>query len=371
MYDETTQIVKSNPFITVSARWPAFAAMVHDMGIPIVTENQSRVARFKHSVLRVHFQKPAYAHKAQETRLQSFVMIADELSRLCTLIRYLHTGIPSPADHIRYARGNPPDDCRISSRNNPANSEPSLKFRVERRQHGELKSPSIKALLEPFRAAAFGLQIVRFLNIPPDLNEYAQDLKQAMSPRCVWFNAQAWHYLELVGEVKRQADALVVAGDTTRACRTYHHACMLWQVCPIFTLKKDMYTEEVASVVVQINIVLIKCAMIVNLIQVKHEVIEVTASKARLSLVEGIASHAITFLERDLPATLCATVSWVAVLHCFLFSRNEASTREALNAIQDLANKAAPSVQTYIKYDMAMIGEHFSKADVSMSSPAR
>jgi hypothetical protein len=74
---------------------------------------------------------------------------------------------------------------------NSASTRASLKLSIKDHKFVHLDSNSIRALLEPFRTVAFGMQIVKFCNLRQDLIEYAQDMERAMAPRSVWLNALA------------------------------------------------------------------------------------------------------------------------------------------------------------------------------------
>lgn len=56
MRKEASLVLKANNFVVVSILWPDLPIYKHHLGVPIVTENQTHVARFDMHVLNVHFQ---------------------------------------------------------------------------------------------------------------------------------------------------------------------------------------------------------------------------------------------------------------------------------------------------------------------------
>jgi hypothetical protein len=66
--------------------------------------------------------------------------------------------------------------------------------------------------------------------------------------------------------MKRQGDILVTSGDLAGAVNLYQAVWMMSDVCPIFALPKDACTSEVASIIAQIDLVVITCAVVDDLI---------------------------------------------------------------------------------------------------------
>jgi hypothetical protein len=56
LHEEASVVLKSNGFVVVSILWPNLPVCKHHLGVPIVTETKTHVARFGMHVLRVHFQ---------------------------------------------------------------------------------------------------------------------------------------------------------------------------------------------------------------------------------------------------------------------------------------------------------------------------
>ena len=191
--------------------------------MPIVTENRSHVANFEGSVLRAHIEAPRVVLDEEDVKIESFLMLANDLPKLCVVIKSIQATFPLPVRIVRYTGGDPPTFFKATGMqvSPPKKGIPTLKLRIEDQKHCQHSSQSVKTLLEPFRAVPFGMQNVKLLNIPEDSKAYAQDLKDHISPWTVWLIAVAWNYLELVRELKQQSDSLVVAGNYDRACNFY------------------------------------------------------------------------------------------------------------------------------------------------------
>lgn len=56
IYEEASETLPSNKFVLVSHVWPGLSILKHQIGLPIVMENQTHGAAFKSHALRVHLQ---------------------------------------------------------------------------------------------------------------------------------------------------------------------------------------------------------------------------------------------------------------------------------------------------------------------------
>ena len=293
--------------------------MLHRVHIPIITENKSRLAKFKGHVLNVHFQKPAAAYPAGEQKL---LIVAEYLPKLCTVFKMVHATIPSPANHVYHDNDDPPRAYKNLNllKTNAASTKPSVKLSTRDHKFVQLDSDSIKALLKPFRTVVFGMQIVEFVNLSEELTGYAQDLERVMAPRSVWLNAAAWHYLETVREMKRQGDSLVTSGDLAGAVNLYQPVWMQSNICPILNLPKDSYTPEVAAIVAQIDLVVVTCAVMDDLICISQGNIDRKAAMIRDEVNRGRVSHALSDLGQEdcLAPNLCHIITWSSAVTSFL-----------------------------------------------------
>lgn len=94
--DEALEILKSNRFVVVSHQWPQLDISEHELSVPIITENQMHVARFKHHDLRVHT-APPLSKKSGGNDLRSFLMLASDLTAFTRLMKLRFSGTATPA----------------------------------------------------------------------------------------------------------------------------------------------------------------------------------------------------------------------------------------------------------------------------------
>jgi hypothetical protein len=377
MHEEASQVLRSNRFVVVSYRWPELAIVKHMLGVPIVSEDQARVAKFRGHVLRVHLQTPPATINIADLKVESFLVVAQELPAICTLINYVYSMVPSPACHVTHLPGDPPNKVHLGKlrHDNPKSVLPILKLRLEVDKDAQTSRELTKSLLSSFRSITYGSQDVKVQNVCEGLTHYIHDLKKTMAPRSVWTNALAWHSYELVRDLKKEADALVDSRDFLQALTRYHAIWTMFDSCSIFHLEPRMYSPEVVWVVSRLDAMMIGSAIGESLIRIERETVSAGDPMAIVLFVSDVVDHAMNLPgdEKGLPAAILLLSEWHNLLVRFLLSRDMDTLRVAKTSMEILLKKSGTMLQKsegripeYFKHDLARITDHLNSPGVSL-----
>lgn len=374
IHEETSPVLKSNNFIVVSYRWPDLAKIKHHLGVPIVTESHSHVARFKKHALRVHLHSPPDTKGRGSLSVESFLMVAQDLPSLSIFIRYLYTLIPSPAARIAYSANEPACNyTHLQPPNVSIKSVPTLKIRLEIDKEMQIGRNIEQTLLELFRTVVYGLQKINVQNICEDLTEYSLDLTTNMGPRTIWITALAWEFYELVRDIKRQADDLVRAGNFTQAKARYH-AILLWSTaCEIFHLERSMYNADVVWIVSRIDAMVVSSAFCENALNIADESFKADEAWGIAQLASNNLNHAMDMPtdQRGLPAAIILLHEWNIVLTRFFVIRRMDSLDLAVNSMAAIIERSKrelhpfeAGIADFFRHDLARILDHKARGDV-------
>ena len=291
IHEEASETLRSNKFILISPVWPGLSIFKHQIGLPIVMENQTHGAAFKSHALRVHLQASSSSLRyagMENAKPASFLMVSHELQSLCFLFKYLYTACETSAQQVTHRGGNQASNLHLSKKPYAKLANPTLKIFV---QDEAMSSKSIKSLLEPFRTVSFGMQNVKVLDIGNELQGYAQDLKHKMAPRSVWTKAQAWDWFEIIRELKAQGDQYVNVGDLASAEMRYGFVLRFAMGPAIHSVQREAYTPETSKIMKMIDCVILMCAVAENAVQIAREALDATRFRATMTLLGKMVGH--------------------------------------------------------------------------------
>ena len=242
-------------------------------------------------------------------------------------------------------------------------------MRIESGKDENPNSQATKRLLEPFRTVSYGLQKVQVLKIgsDPELKEYVEELKRAMSPQCVWANALVWNYLEIMRRLKREADELLKAGHIHQARTRYWDVTSWYGNGGLAWLEPAAYTPEVAKVVEMLDRIVIMCAITINAIYIRWQITNSEDYTDVMKWMSMAANHAAKVPDTEpLPDCLSVAIGWSAVLSELVLEPTKESLRSAKWTLQTLVLPRAEGLMlSYVNHDLAMIENLLKNDDVS------
>ena len=86
---EASPILNANHIVVVNHKWPQASTLKHGIGLPIVTENQTHVSRFRKAILKVQLVAPSTEEGFSEQKSESFIMVSDDLPALANVFQWL------------------------------------------------------------------------------------------------------------------------------------------------------------------------------------------------------------------------------------------------------------------------------------------
>ncbi|KAI7352461.1 hypothetical protein KC320_g4456 [Hortaea werneckii] len=222
--EATEELYGRNDFVVVSWRWEELGETLHAFDLPIITDNQTAVARFvkfeNHS-LRLHFDYPGV-----HDPVESLLMLHSDLKVFCRAIRYLGALLYWPA-HFVIKQSKSTGDCfgAYSNHNLPALCTKIQINRVIAASEEEVfkKKAKLLAPLADLRVAGQKLKVLGSQNGDAQI-EFAKivnDLTNLAAPSLAWVKVVAWDLLDISQALMTAANKLCRDGDYERASTHY------------------------------------------------------------------------------------------------------------------------------------------------------
>ncbi|KAK5135623.1 hypothetical protein LTR08_005103 [Meristemomyces frigidus] len=224
------ELHRTNIFIVVSWAWPELGRTLNAFDVPIVTDNQSAVARFKHHTLRLHLQNGKSGPRLREApQMLSLLMLLADFPIFCRTIRYTSSITPMP--------------CTLFLKDVDAPQHELQTFRnvnhVSRPVHSKIQFCSSSArsntvemqirLLASFNHMTIAGQKLTLLGALGDddtgdekpMRQAVLRLNKLAGPTEVWVSIVAWGKLATARMLMMAANSLVRKGDLMRAGEHY------------------------------------------------------------------------------------------------------------------------------------------------------
>lgn len=247
---EASQVLYSNHFVIVSHQWPRIATAKYIHDLPIITEDPRRVKAFTKHVLRVHIRAPTKL-LGKNAKIQSFVMVADDLPILCECVQWIFYTLWSPA-HFAFRLNRSPlhSHHEIGNASTENGKVVHTKMQFISSDMTKRKPELARALVEPFLRMLCGEQKVTILNYDSKIPAFDVDeLKTTMGPHLVFFKAMAWHMYDTARNLKDKADAILQANNPSTyeaALQKYQNLWKVYELCPLFKLESKVMDSDVA-----------------------------------------------------------------------------------------------------------------------------
>ncbi|KAI7534669.1 hypothetical protein KC331_g12438 [Hortaea werneckii] len=225
--EATEELYGRNSFVVVSWKWEELGETLNAFDLPIITDNQTAVARFvkfKNHSLRLHLDYPGV-----HDPVESLLMLHSDLKVLCRAIRYLGAFLWWPA-HFIIKQSKSTGDCfgAYSNHNLPA-LRTKIEFnRVIAASEAEVFTKKVKLLapLVDLRIAGQKLKVLGSQNgdAQIDFAKAVDDLTKLAAPSLAWVKIVAWDLLDILMALMTTANKLCRDGDYERASTHYWSA---------------------------------------------------------------------------------------------------------------------------------------------------
>ncbi|KAK5111402.1 hypothetical protein LTR85_012176 [Meristemomyces frigidus] len=220
------ELHRTNIFVVVSWVWPNLGNTLHAFDLPIISENQSVIARFHHFALRLHLRDRTPKSKLGSAgHVQSLLMLHSDLPILCRTLRYVSATVPLPISIFSKAAYTP-DHEQLVFTNKNARAQRSMISLSSRSSHADTVAKQA-ALLAPLEAMCIGGQKITVTGAFEDLegegtmHDANRRLQALAAPECVWIKVAAWDLLDIAAALMSAANKPVKCGDLTRAGEHY------------------------------------------------------------------------------------------------------------------------------------------------------
>ncbi|KAK3723014.1 hypothetical protein LTR37_002160 [Vermiconidia calcicola] len=361
MSEESKQVLLSNNFIVVSHICPALAYFKHRLGLTIVTENQAHIARFRHHVMRFHVQAPPGRLGLEKQRVESFLMIASNITEFCRLMQWMSYQGCSSARLLTRFRDMQPHDYCLHPQNVPTPAKPpSFKIQFQDRELMEQKPDVARALMSPLRHVIAGLQNVKIINTPNSIQPLVQSVICTMSPKTIWTVALAWDMVETLLNMKQKPEQLLMSGKIEHAIVWYNSIWKPYAACGILHLEDRVYKSDLESPVVILFHLMLAAAIMEGFVSLRLR--NMTQTKAD-ELTERICN--ITWRGFRLgdaigqaAASLEPNAAWLIAMCTFLYHRTETGLAEASRIMAELKTRGRLSHSENFEQDIELIDLH-------------
>lgn len=280
IHEEASELLyKRNIFVVISYKVPLFNAMLEMSDVPIVS--MTGIARFKHHSLRLHikWRCPPWTEEISSdwkpqnkatVPLASCLMLAPDVPRLCRMLRWQLSFLPSDAIWVTSSPGKPLAAvlCHLDDLDMDCSVVPA---RIAMQLYGtryRLSSSGLsEQLLAPFRTLVGGLAKVSIIGADTQL---AYRLIRTMAPTVTWFAAYLWNNLELWAAMKHDADNCVLQGLFYAAELRYTSIIhVLRRECDMFPEDMVVGGTSVAEARVCTDALLCECGISLNFLHLR------------------------------------------------------------------------------------------------------
>ncbi len=335
---EAFDIFVKNHFVVVSYKWELVEKLLHSFSLPIVTENQAHIARFRHSVLRIHVKAPP-VEVVRGTKVKSFLMVANDLPALHAFLQHTFYYICSPA-HLMVDNDEMGDSWIFESEPG-TDTLPTLTCRFQDTGPAVLTTDQIKTVLDGFKKVLLGKQQAYFQNVPTPLWQDAVAVRRAMSPPTIWLTAMGWQIYEAAQGLKATADELCQAGHYTQASAKYS---MIWTLATrahIFDAPPESFKSTFRHAAIALYAVVFGALITDGFLCLRKNINE-TAATGRMektNLLRGLIHKVETEIPDPLRSAMLDMFTksqgrdmsiWLVTLHTFLYPEDQA--RESVSA---------------------------------------
>lgn len=378
---EASEALQSNNFVIISHKWDRFGLLKHQHDLSVVTENSTHLSRFRLHKLRLHLQT-----QGKNKKLESFMIVAEQLSNFCAYLQWVLYLFRSPSSYVTHSRGTEPHAFQRSG--NPLREDsddnedddsdcewlvvPSIKIQLQK----QVDERTAISTLEPFKQVVFGQLKVKVMKQEDHLQYHSRKLEKLMGPRTIWTNAMAWHMVESLGKRKQQADNFVGRGQLATTGVRYRLMWVVYDQCPIFHFKEGTYNSSSAQPVDILCSIMITAAIMDTLIEISlGEICNQDFAERRLEIIEALESrvHSLPAPERLTTHLPKALVEWHMILCGFITQRSGENLQLLLSAIRKLANdmdtgKLDNDLRDSVEHDLRLMESCVKDQKVSLIS---
>ncbi|RMY45264.1 hypothetical protein D0863_16076 [Hortaea werneckii] len=219
--EASEELYDRNNFVVVSWKWEELGDTLNSFDLPIITDNQTAVAKFKNHSLRLHLDYPDV-----DDPIESLLMLHSDLKVFCRAIRYIGALLYWPA-HFVMKQSKSTGDCfgAYSNHNVPALRTKIQINKVIAASEAEILKKKAK-LLAPLIDLRIPGQKLKVLssqngNAQIEFAKVVDDLTKLAAPSLVWVKIVAWDLLDILLALMTTANKLCRDGDYERASLHY------------------------------------------------------------------------------------------------------------------------------------------------------
>ncbi|KAI7363264.1 hypothetical protein KC354_g6635 [Hortaea werneckii] len=225
------ELLLRNTFVVVSWEWDGLGDLLNKFDIPIITDNQKAVAKFKMHALRLHLK-----HPHMRGSIQSLLMLHSDLGVFCRTIRYLNATQDASGlftlklkDEFKSAEESGYWFLPFSSPSDPVFCTKVQFKRVTADSEEEVAIKKAK-LLVPFADLRIGTQNLKIIgsekgdegSVP---SKTVDDLIRLAAPALIWLKILAWDLFDITLGLMAAANELCREGEYARAREHYKAIC--------------------------------------------------------------------------------------------------------------------------------------------------
>ncbi|RMX84638.1 hypothetical protein D0869_04436 [Hortaea werneckii] len=215
------ELLLRNTFVVVSWRWEELGETLNGFDIPIITENQTAVAKFKNHSFRLHLDCPG-----ERGPVRSLLMLHSDLNAFCRTIRFLGAIVEGPAHFVLQKSESAGGSFGAYSNNCSPAFRTMIRFnRVDANSEEEAvnKKGELLAPLAELHVAGQKLVVLdpEAREAQSDFTKIVDDLTKLAAPSLVWVRVAAWDLLDISLGLMADGNKLCREGDYRRALRHY------------------------------------------------------------------------------------------------------------------------------------------------------
>lgn len=312
-----------------------------------MSENEARVIRFEGAVLQILLCAPTSQEGFNETGLESFIIVADDLPILAKFLQWLLYSAPTQAkvvtrynlegDHL----SNVSQDFLAFGGETGQGAQPQLVILFQTKNTSPPNRATQEALFQSLSNVTGGRIDVKIEGLNFDLSSYFNEMLPTRFPGSVYVLAVGWHMIETVREFKATADRLATSGDTARALVWYKLIWQLfsagqlfqWTQYGIFDVERTN-AEELETLAI-LDSLMLKAAISEGVLRIKTGNVDRDADKDRLRTMDLVQD----FNSRLTHPTCCSIRDTTALagyhrnIFAFLYNRTDGTFKHVIKAM--------------------------------------
>ncbi|KAK5165298.1 uncharacterized protein LTR77_009396 [Saxophila tyrrhenica] len=258
--EASEELRRSNCFVVVSYKWPGLEDLIHTCDVPIVTQDNSAVARFQHHSMRIHLRHRDISPKDTSCQTRSFLLLLRDMPLFCRTIRWASLDKSAAGRMVLNVKDpeSPVEELNVfyaqTSRNVFCTN---VDFRSTTRKP---LSPTLEASLvravEDVRMPGQKVVVRGAIN----LSETTTHLRSTAGAPYVFITALAWDLLDIAQALMKTANTFAAAGQHAQAAQRYLDIIAPCRDSFLFTPSEVLFFSDCATPVVLLFRVLMNAA---------------------------------------------------------------------------------------------------------------